>query len=75
MKIRNTDITKARALELLGGVVGVAKALGITKGAVSQWAEEEPIPDGHAYKIIYELCPEAFPRDKFEKDTGKAQAA
>ena len=75
MKIRNTNITKTRALELLGGVVETAKALGITKGAVSQWAEEDPIPDGHAYKIIYELCPEAFPRDVFEKSNVENQAA
>ena len=42
------------------GVSRLAKALGISSQAVSQWDDDEPIPDVHRLKIQYELRPDAF---------------
>jgi len=55
-----TVITKEQAVALFGSQIALAKALGITKGAVSQWRDGEPIPEAQALKLRYEIAPEAF---------------
>jgi DNA-binding transcriptional regulator YiaG len=55
-----TVITKEQAVSLFGTQSALAEALGITKGAVSQWRDGEPIPEAQALKLRYEIAPEAF---------------
>tara|TARA_R110000737_G_C14241898_1_gene424933 strand:+ start:103 stop:318 length:216 start_codon:yes stop_codon:yes gene_type:complete len=57
--MKKTQITKNQAIQLYGSQSKLAKALSITKGAVSQWPEG-PIPEKQALKLIYELKPDAF---------------
>lgn len=57
--MKKTHITKTQAIQLYGTQSKLAKALSITKGAVSQWPEG-PIPEKQALKLIYQLKPEAF---------------
>ncbi len=54
------EITKEQAIELYGSRVRLAEALGITKAAVSQWADGKPIPEAQALKIRFILKPEQF---------------
>lgn len=42
--------TKSLVVEMLGGVGAVAKACGVTHGAVSQWEEE--IPPRHITALV-----------------------
>lgn len=39
----------------------MADALGISKQAVSQWHEDEAIPELHELRVRYELLPGVFP--------------
>lgn len=51
---------KEDAVKLFGTQYRLAKELGLTQQAVSAWKSGEPIPGAHAYRIRYELKPEAF---------------
>ncbi len=53
-------ITKEKAIALYGTRTALARALGISKAAVSQWKDGEAIPEVQALKIRYILKPEAF---------------
>lgn len=55
-----TRITKEQAVAHFKTQTALAEALGVTKGAVSQWKDGEPIPENHALKLRYEIAPEAF---------------
>jgi len=57
---RKKHLTKRKALELFGTVTNLAKVLGITKSAVSQWEMDGPIPREHDLAIKYEIKPEKF---------------
>ena len=62
-------ITKAAALGLYNGNQSrLAAALKITSSAVSQWAEDKPIPEVHELKLRYVLHPEAFASDPIPGD-------
>src|SRR5215469_8706503 len=52
-------ISKKEAIALFSSAKELAKALGISKAAVSQWPDG-PIPDNHDLRIRYELKPEHF---------------
>jgi len=51
---------KTTALKLYGSSKELAKALKVTKQAVSNWRADKDIPAKHALRIRYELKPEAF---------------
>jgi DNA-binding transcriptional regulator YdaS (Cro superfamily) len=53
-------LKKQQAVSLFKNASDMASALGITKSAVSQWADDRPIPAAHALRIRYELRPEHF---------------
>ncbi len=55
-----TVITKEQAIALYESQSALARALGITKGAVSQWPDGKQIPENHALRLRYELKPEEF---------------
>lgn len=61
------EITKEKAIELYGSRVRLAEALGISKAAISQWADGEPIPEAQALKIRFILKPEAFDENAIGK--------
>ena len=52
-------LSKHEAIALFSSAKELAKALGISKSAVSQWPDG-PIPDNHDLRIRYELKPELF---------------
>jgi DNA-binding transcriptional regulator YdaS (Cro superfamily) len=52
-------LSKKEAIALFSSAKELAKALGISKSAVSQWPDG-PIPDNHDLRIRYELKPEHF---------------
>ena len=52
-------LSKKEAIALFSSAKELAKALGISKSAVSQWPDG-PIPDKHDLRIRYELKPEHF---------------
>jgi transcriptional regulator with XRE-family HTH domain len=52
-------LSKHEAIALFSSAKELAKALGISKSAVSQWPEG-PIPDNHDLRIRYELKSEHF---------------
>lgn len=52
-------LSKQEAIALFSSAKELAKALGISKSAVSQWPAG-PIPDNHDLRIRYELRPEHF---------------
>ena len=54
-------LSKQEAIALFSSAKELAKALGISKSAVSQWPDG-PIPDNHDLRIRYELKPEQFQR-------------
>jgi len=54
-----TQITKPEAVKLFGSQANLARALGISTAAVSQWSQG-PIPKTQELRIRYELKPEAF---------------
>lgn len=54
-------ITKEKALSLFNGNgAALARALGITRAAVSEWPKKSPIPENHELRLVYELKPEHF---------------
>ncbi len=55
-------LSKHEAIALFSSAKELAKALGISKSAVSQWPDG-PIPDRHDLRIRYELRPEHFRED------------
>jgi DNA-binding transcriptional regulator YdaS (Cro superfamily) len=52
-------LSKQEAIALFSTAKELAKALGISKSAVSQWPDG-PIPDKHDLRIRYVLKPEHF---------------
>ncbi|HEV7164667.1 MAG TPA: Cro/CI family transcriptional regulator [Gammaproteobacteria bacterium] len=52
-------LSKKEAIALFSSAKELAKALGISKSAVSQWSDG-PIPDNHDLRIRYVLKPEQF---------------
>lgn len=54
------SITKEQAVALYGTQVALAKALNITKGAVSQWPDGEPIPEKQALLLAYVIRPDGL---------------
>lgn len=57
---KKTVITKEQALAVYETATALANALGITKGAVSQWPAGQPIPNEQALKLRYEIAPDKF---------------
>ena len=56
----DNKVIKERAVKLFGNEARLAEALGITRQAVNQWGQWDPIPERHALKIIHVLKPEEF---------------
>lgn len=55
------NITKRLLREAIGGRdADVARFLGVTPGAVSQWADDDPLPDGRQWQARA-LRPDLFP--------------
>lgn len=52
-----TIIIKEDAIALFGTQSALANALGITRQAVCQWPDREPIPQEHALRLKYEIKP------------------
>lgn len=54
------NMTKTEVQELLGLPSGaaLAKALGITRSAVAQWADDKPIPQRQMLRLKYEIRPD-----------------
>lgn len=53
-------MTKAEALQRFKNASQMAKALGITRSAVSQWPDDADIPREHELTILYVLKSEDF---------------
>ena len=51
------SISKQKAIEIFGSITALAKALGITQSAVSQWPDNKPIPILQEMKLKYEILP------------------
>lgn len=62
-------LSKHEAIALFSSAKELAKALGISKSAVSQWPDG-PIPDKHDLRIRYELRPEHFRAAAGDAGTG-----
>ena len=62
--MKEFTITKRDAVALFRTQAGLARALGITGGAVWHWHDDKPIPDRHALRIRYILRPECFTKRK-----------
>jgi hypothetical protein len=54
------DIYKRDVLAVYGTHEAAARALGITRGAVTMWPEDRPIPDRHALRLRFVLRPDIF---------------
>jgi len=54
------DISKQDAISAYGTQQALADALGISRTAVTMWADDKPIPENHALKLQYELKPDLF---------------
>ena len=54
------DIRKKQAIDAYGTQQALADALGISRTAVTMWADDKPIPKEHALRLRYELKPELF---------------
>lgn len=61
---KQTIIIKEEAVAMFRTKAALARALGISKVAVSQWPDGKPIPQLQALRIRYELRPECFPKIK-----------
>lgn len=61
-------LNKHEAIALFSSAKALAKALGISKSAVSQWPDG-PIPERHDLRIRYELRPEHFQGAGTDKPT------
>jgi ribosomal protein S12 methylthiotransferase accessory factor YcaO len=61
---KKTIILKEEAVALFRTKAALARALGISKVAVSQWTDDQPIPQLQALRIRYELRPECFIKTK-----------
>ena len=55
-----TDISKKDAIGMFRNKNRLAKALGITRQAIENWPDDQPIPEKQALKIRYQLRPELF---------------
>ena len=53
-------LLKEDAVALFGSQIKLAAALGITPQAITHWKKGEGIPQAHAYRIRYDLKPDAF---------------
>jgi DNA-binding transcriptional regulator YiaG len=58
------EITKEQAVGMFLTQSALARALGITRQAVSLWPDGEFIPEVQALKIRYQLRPELFDKPK-----------
>lgn len=67
-------MTKHALMQKLGlSQADVARMFGVTRAAVSQWPDDEPIPDVRLMKLKYELHPELFTSsDPDDSGSGKA---
>jgi len=57
-------MTKREAVALFKNAAELAEELGITRSAVSQWADDESIPEVHELRIRYEILPKRFLEQK-----------
>jgi len=55
-------ITKEDAVAMFRTKAALARALNISKAAVTGWEDGQPIPEKQALKIRYVLRPECFER-------------
>lgn len=53
-------ITKAEAVRKVGSMTKIAQMLGITRGAVSSWANEGPIPIECDLQLRFITAPDLF---------------
>lgn len=54
-------ISKQEAIAAFDGDVGaLATALNITRSAIYQWPDDEPIPHLQAMRLRYEVAPQRF---------------
>jgi len=54
------DITKEQAIGIYLTQSNLARALGISRQAVSDWPNGKPIPEAQALKLRFILKPELF---------------
>lgn len=53
-------MTKADAIQKAGSIANLARILGITTNAISNWSDEKDIPEGREWQLKA-LRPEWFP--------------
>ena len=53
-------LTKQGAIQLFDNRAQLARALGITRGAVTNWPEDKPIPINRELQLRLYICPEKF---------------
>ena len=58
--MKEIKITKREAVAMYRSQAALARALGISKAAVSQWPEDGSIPSPQAMRLRYLLRPECF---------------
>lgn len=56
-------MTKADAIKKAGSIANLARILGITTNAISNWPDEKPIPKGREWQLKV-LRPEWFSQNK-----------
>lgn len=57
-----------------GNGAALARALGITRGAVHQWQETGQIPELQTLKLKYEILPEIYASKDKESASGKCKS-
>ena len=62
--MKKLKITKRQAVKWFGSQAKLARALGISRAAVFNWADDEPIPQLRAMTIRYELKPELWAKKR-----------
>ena len=53
-------ITKGEAISLFKNRAALARALGLSPGAITHWPEDKPIPFEHEQMLRWFICPENF---------------
>ena len=60
------EFLKEHALFLFGTEAGIAHAVGRSRQAVNLWKALEPIPEGPASRIIYQIKPQEIAANRLE---------
>lgn len=67
-------VTKRMALEVYETQAALARALGVSKQAVSHWADDDPLPWSRRYQL-HTLLPDKFPAPDVSELRNTTEAA